>query len=106
MNTLTAPTALEHLDALLRQDCIRPLPDVDGDDLAFLHIDCVSISATGERYTLEHFDDEGNCLRTIQCSHEQIFEVADLVRAYRDQPHAHGREKARPCLRLVKGQQR
>ncbi|MFV2197182.1 hypothetical protein [Nocardiopsis sp. LOL_012] len=104
MNTPTAPAALERLDALLREDNIHPLPDLDGDDLAFLHIDCVSISATSERYTLEHLDDEGNCLRTIQCSHGQIFEIADLVRAYRDQPHEHG--NARPCLRLVEGRQR
>ncbi|MFV2194763.1 hypothetical protein [Nocardiopsis sp. LOL_012] len=95
------PTALERLYALLYEDNIHPLPDLDGSELAFLHIECVSISATGEHYTLEHFDDEGNCLRTIQCSYEQMFEVADLVRAYRDQPHEHA--TACPCLRLVKG---
>ncbi|KOX19047.1 hypothetical protein [Nocardiopsis sp. NRRL B-16309] len=103
MNTLTAPTALERLDTLLHQDGIRPVPDHDGDALVFLHVGCVSLSATGEYFTLEHLDQDGNRLRTIRCTHEQIFEVADLVRAYRDSQHAHSRANARPSLRLVKG---
>lgn len=106
MNRPMGPIALRRLNTLLRQHGIHPMTDREGTNLVFLHIGCVSVSATDEHYVVEHLDNDANQLRAIRCLHNNIREALWLVLAYRHRPHTHGEADARPCLRLVKGQPR
>ncbi|WP_017580913.1 hypothetical protein [Nocardiopsis valliformis] len=103
MNRPKGPIALRRLSNLLCQQGIHPITDREGTTLVFLHIGCVSVSATNEHYVVEHLDNDANQLRVIHCPLSNIREAVRLVLAYRHRPHAHDEADARPCLHLVKG---
>ncbi|TQN31108.1 hypothetical protein FHX37_0998 [Haloactinospora alba] len=91
MNQTTAPAALERLRRHLYEAGVQVATDHDGLTLVFLHADCVSISATAQRYRIEHLDDDGETRRAITLAHARIDDAVRLVRAYLSTRHQHAR---------------
>ncbi|CAM4178374.1 hypothetical protein [Nocardiopsis rhodophaea] len=106
MTKPTAPNALKHLHTFLRRNGIHPMTDRDGPELAFLHIDCISISATEQHYRIEHINRSGDAIRTITLAHARIDDALRLVSAYLATRHQHPKPRTVGRSRLARGRRR